>query len=48
MAFRKDDQTEQCIYRLQDINSTIATTPSERISKLGWNELAKNQMINCQ
>ena len=48
MAFRKDDQTEQCIYRLQDINSTIATTPSERLSKLGWNELAKKQMINCQ
>ena len=48
MAFKKSHQTEQCIIRLHDIKSTIATTPSERPNKSGWDKRAKDQLLNCQ
>ena len=46
MAFLHNDITEQVLFKLNDCNKAMATTPSERQNKSGWSKVFQNQSLN--
>ena len=46
--FKDDVTANEIMYRLTEINKSIATTPSKRLNKPGWDDIFNQQSFKCQ